>query len=222
MLKIGAITIGQAPRVDVIPEIKGLFGNNVEIVEAGGLDGLSKEDIAKFTPAENDYVLVSRLNDGSHVKFGKSHVIPRLQNCINKMEAEGIKLILMMCTGYFGDVLKSNVPVIYPQKLLYGIAPVLAPNKVIGVITPEEDQIAQVKKIWEQTGLEVMAAYGSPYKGIDSVKEGARMLAGKDVDFTVLDCIGYNMEMKEAVAQITGKAVILPRTLLARVAAELL
>lgn len=222
MIKIGAITIGQSPRVDVVPEIIDLFGSDVEIVEAGGLDGLSGEEIASFIPSENDYVLVSRLRDGSHVKFGKSYVIPRLQKCINKMEADNIKLILMMCTGYFGNVLKSNIPVIYPQQLLYGIVPLLSPNKRIGIITPEEDQIPQVQKIWEQSGLSVFASHGSPYKGLDSVVNGAKMLADKDLDFIVLDCIGYNKEMKRAVAELTNKALILPRTLLARVAAELI
>ena len=117
--KIGAITIGQSPRTDVIPEMQEILGEKVVILEAGALDGLTKEDIEKFQPGENDYVLVSRLNDGSHVKFGKSHIIPRLQNCINNLEEQGAELIIVICTGYFGSLLTSKVPLIYPQKILY-------------------------------------------------------------------------------------------------------
>ena len=44
MKKIGAITVGQSPRVDLIPEIQPILGDSVEIIQAGTLDGLSKEE----------------------------------------------------------------------------------------------------------------------------------------------------------------------------------
>ena len=50
MKKIGAITVGQSPRVDLIPEIQPILGDSVEIIQAGALDGLSKGEIAKFVP----------------------------------------------------------------------------------------------------------------------------------------------------------------------------
>ena len=174
--KIGAITIGQSPRIDVIPEMQEILGENVIILEAGALDGLTKKDIEKFQPDENDYVLVSRLNDGSHVKFGKSYIIPRLQNCINSLEEQGAELIIVICTGYFGNLLTSKVPLIYPQKILYSLVPNFSVNGKIGVIVPEEDQIDQMGKKWEETGLEVSAAAGSPYKGIEEVKMAAQKL----------------------------------------------
>ena len=43
MKRIGAITIGQSPRVDVVPEMQQILGPDVEIVQAGVLDGLSPE-----------------------------------------------------------------------------------------------------------------------------------------------------------------------------------
>ena len=38
-LILGTVTIGQAPRTDLIPEIKQFLGDGVEILEAGALDG---------------------------------------------------------------------------------------------------------------------------------------------------------------------------------------
>lgn len=64
-MKIGAITIGQAPRTDVTADILHIFDDSLELVQAGGLDGLTKEQIAEFAPGKDDYVLVSRLTDGS-------------------------------------------------------------------------------------------------------------------------------------------------------------
>ena len=44
MIKVGAITIGQAPRTDVTKDILPLLGEEVELIQAGGLDGLTRED----------------------------------------------------------------------------------------------------------------------------------------------------------------------------------
>ena len=49
-MKIGAITIGQAPRTDVTADILRIFDDSLELVQAGGLDGLTKEEIAEFAP----------------------------------------------------------------------------------------------------------------------------------------------------------------------------
>lgn len=45
---IGAVTIGQAPRVDIIPELATILGLGVQVREAGALDGLSKEGLSRI------------------------------------------------------------------------------------------------------------------------------------------------------------------------------
>ena len=42
MTKVGLITVGQAPRSDVVPDMAAILGGGVEIVEAGALDGLTR------------------------------------------------------------------------------------------------------------------------------------------------------------------------------------
>ena len=115
MTKIGAITVGQSPRVDVIPEMEPILGDSFEILQMGGLDGLSKEEIAAFKPRENDHILVSRLTDGSSVTFGESHILPRLQDCIHKLEENGASLILFLCTGEFPENFAFQSPPDLPQ-----------------------------------------------------------------------------------------------------------
>ena len=64
MMKIGAVTIGQAPRTDVTSDIMHIFDGRVELSQRGGLDGLTVEQIAGFKPERDDYVLVSRRHVG--------------------------------------------------------------------------------------------------------------------------------------------------------------
>lgn len=92
----------------------------MELIEAGGLDGLSREEIETFVPEEGDYVLVSRLKDGSSVTFAERYVLPRLQQCIDRLEEEGVRLILFFCTGDFPDNFRHKVPLIFPNQILFG------------------------------------------------------------------------------------------------------
>ena len=87
-MKIGAVTIGQSPRVDVTPDILPIFPENTELIQAGALDGLTREQIMQMKPEEGDYVLVSRLNDGTFAKFGKSFILKRMQECIERLEEQ--------------------------------------------------------------------------------------------------------------------------------------
>ena len=75
---IGTVTIGQAPRTDVGPEVAEIHGPDVEIREAGALDGMTTEEIAKLAPRKGDYVLVTRLADGSSVQVAEQHITPRI------------------------------------------------------------------------------------------------------------------------------------------------
>src|SRR5699024_12551875 len=99
----------------MIPEMIEFLGEDVEVLQSGALDGLILEEIEAFTIGKDDYVLVSKLRDGSSVKFAERHILTRLQKCIDKLESQGVDIILFICTGVFPDGFKSNVPILYPQ-----------------------------------------------------------------------------------------------------------
>ena len=100
-MKVGAITIGQSPRADVVQELLPLMGEQVELIQAGALDGLTREDIQAFAPGPEDYTLISRLRDGSSVMFAERYILPQLQQCIDRLEEQGVNLILFFVHGRF-------------------------------------------------------------------------------------------------------------------------
>ena len=90
MTKIGMLTIGQTPRVDLLPALVEILGDEHEIIEAGALDGLSLEDVKDIEILPDDYILVSRMRDGTEVKITKRFVIPRIQEKITELEEKGV------------------------------------------------------------------------------------------------------------------------------------
>ena len=63
-IRVGIVTIGQAPREDVVPDMAELMGPGAEILEGGALDGLTREEIERLAPEGDHEVLVTRLTDG--------------------------------------------------------------------------------------------------------------------------------------------------------------
>ena len=221
-MKIGAITIGQAPRVDVTADILRIFDDSLELVQAGGLDGLTKEEIAEFAPGKDDYVLVSRLTDGTSVTFAERYILPRLQDAINRMEDEGCSLIMMLCTGSFPETLSTkSIPMIYPCELLNRLVPLMTKKSSMICMTPSPLQTEQCEEKWKNYVDHVTAVAASPYGDWEELEKAAEEIKDYDADLIVLDCIGYTQEMKKMFAEKTGKKVVLPRTLLARVVSEL-
>ena len=223
MIKIGAITVGQSPRTDLMPDMETIFMDSIEVIQMGGLDGLSRKEIEAMTPAgPEDHVLVSRLRDGSSVTFGESHVLPRMQECIYQLEELGVSLILFLCTGEFPDDFESKVPLIFPNNILTSVAPAVMPGCRLAVFTPSADQVEQVTNKWlrAQAGT-VSVIPVSPYDGLEPVLEAAKEVKADEIDMIIMDCIGYTVEMKEKIHAMLRKPVVLPRTLVARVINEL-
>lgn len=219
-MKIGAITVGQAPRVDVTADIMDILGPGTELLERGGLDGLTREEIEAFAPQGDDYVLVSRLTDGSSVTFAEKYVIPRLQAAIRDLEDAGVTMIMVFCTGAFPAELTSSVPMLFPNDLIQAVVPLLTKRSSIITVTPSPLQIEQNQQKWQDYVQKCTTIAVSPYGDYQAVAEAAAQIADTDADLIVLDCIGFTKQMKELFAKVTGKPVVLPRTLLARVAAE--
>ena len=217
---IGTVTIGQAPRVDIMPELTAILGPEVEIIEAGALDGLSKKEIAAFAPKTGDYVLVTRLADGSSVKVAEQYITPRLKKKIHSFFDQGIEVVALLCTGEFQ--LAGKGLLVRPQPILYNVTQAVADGLKIGVVSPAADQIPQSQKRWRQVGTQQVMMAASPYGDIAELDKAADVLKNESVQLVVLDCMGYTLAMQERVRNVTGAPVILARGIFARVLKELI
>lgn len=216
---VGVLTIGQSPRADVTPSIEAILGNNVSIVESGGLNSLTNETVHSVEPDELDTTYISRMRDGKSIKIGKSKLLPLLQMELSALE-ETVDIVLMLCTGDF-PTLQSKKPIVYPDKVLNHIVSALLPTGSLGLIIPLEEQRETLLSKWQQRELKIFAEVASPYEESD-VAGAALALQKQGVDLIVLDCMGYNEQHKSEAVKGSGLPVLLPRTLVARIIAEYL
>jgi protein AroM len=217
--RLGAVTIGQSPRTDIVPDLRTILGDAVEIVEAGALDGLSAPEIAGLAPAGDDEVLVTRLRDGTGTRIAHRRAVPLLRTRLEEL-APNVDAVLLLCTGSF-EPFPLRCPVIYPERLMLGIVRATAPHH-LGVITPDTGQVAEQQARWKDAADEVSIVAASPYTAAGSLPEHGADLARRGANLIVLDSLGYSIAMKAAVRRAANRPVVLPRTVLARAAMELL
>jgi protein AroM len=221
MKKLGILTIGQSPRPDILGELLPLFDNDIEIFEAGALDGLTMEEIREMKPGSDDRLLVTRLATGSVVRVSEEALMGCMQEKIRQLEAKGTGCIFIFCTARFQG-LSSRVPLIQPGEILNETIPKRSKHLAIGVLSPEAEQVSATRRDWHGIveRLEVLTA--SPYGPLTEIEMSARAFGKMDVDLIVLDCMGYTEEIRERMEVLSGKPVILSKTLAAEKAVEIL
>jgi len=84
------VTIGQSPRNDVTSDIKDILGPKIEIIGCGALDELTLEDVKKLEPKKGEYVLVTRLREGTQVKVSRNKIIQRIRSASEKLRTTSI------------------------------------------------------------------------------------------------------------------------------------
>ncbi len=221
---IGMITVGQAPRDDLVPFMTPLFGQPVQVLQGGGLDGLSPKEIAGFGPAPGEVGIVARLRDGTDTLLSHSKILPRVQTVVDRLQDEGAELLVIMC-GADWSAVRSKVLVVNPGKVFPAIVSALAGNRKLGVIKPSPGQLDQARRQFADRNVQAHVTAASPYTGAQrlvDVRRAAEELVRAEVDLVWMSCVGMDEVMRDVVCEVTRKPVILARSILARVISELI
>lgn len=221
-MRIGMVTPRQSPRHDIVPEMEPYLGKEVDILQAGALDDISTEEVGRGLRPESDRdLLVTRMRDRSSVTISETKITPLVQRCVEKLEKEDARIILLLCTGNFPTIHSKNVLMKAGEIFTTVVRDVSLGNR-IGVMIPDTAQVGRSREKWGAFGMEIEVAEASPYASIDALKSAAQRLRIEEIKLIAMDCLGYNEGMKELVREITNKSVVLPRSIMARVLSELL
>ncbi len=182
----------------------------IEAVEAGALDGLSREEVQAGAPREGEMPLVSRLRSGEEVVIGEDFVEERMAALLSRIPEGDVAAIL--CTGPFSGI--SERPGLVKAGPIFDrtLQAACPPGATVGMLIPERRQEADARRRVPE-GSRCVIGVASPYLD-DGVEE--RLAAQfRDVDIVGLNCLGYNGPLETAVARATGKPVVLARRALA-------
>ena len=216
--RIGFATIGQAPRSDVVPAIVSELGVDVDVVEAGALDGLDDVAIARLAPNEGEYPFATRLADGRQVVLGKSAAEARLAAVLEALDARGLDLIVLLCAGTKLPRLRNTL-LIEPQRIVDGLTEALAANvDRLGIVVPLERQV-DTFTLHGRVDAALRIAHASPYEG-DRFAHAGETLRG--CDLVVMHCMGYSAAMREKVAAASGAPTVTAPGLVAGVLRQLI
>ncbi len=158
---VGLVTIGQSPRVDVVPDMEAILGPAVTVRERGALDGLERTAIAALAPRPGDDILVTRLADGSSVFVAKRHVVARVQAAIGELERGGVTMTALLCTGAF-PALEASRLLVLPHQVLLGVLRALRWPGRLGIVTPSVQHVPQTEARWRADGFDPIVVPLSP------------------------------------------------------------
>ena len=128
---LGLVTIGQAPRVDLIPDVADTLAG-IDIVEHGALNFLDPAEIAGLFPKPGTTPLVSRLRNGDSAVMGHHAVVPFVNDAIERCVLDGADALLL-CTGHFSGV-KARVPLFFAELLSHLGTAAIVGDDILGVM----------------------------------------------------------------------------------------
>ncbi len=143
-----------------------------------------------------------------------------MQNQITGLIEKGVDIVALVCTGEFPPFDGTKL-VVRPQAVLFNNVLAVGQGLSVGVLTPDKDQIPQVTERWSKATSTLRVESASPYGDVSEIVQAARALGRWGAQLVVMDCIGYTLAMKEMVKEQARCPVILARSMVARVLAEL-
>jgi protein AroM len=218
---LGIVTIGQAPRDDIATLFAAHAPSGTKVILRGALDGLSDSEVDTLRPENGDDTLYTRLRGGRDVKISKKAVIARSPEVLAKLRADGCDALVYACTGEFPPM-KGDESVLFPSRVLNGLATGLLPRGKLGILIPLAEQANKLSAKWARPGLEVVAEALAPSAGQREADAAARRLAARKPDLVAMDCMSYTPTTKEWVKPALGVPALLAISATGRVLREML
>lgn len=222
-MKIGFATIGEAPREDLVPFLREQLPAELEVAEAGVLNGLSHDEIMSLNAHDDTLHLVTRTRSGASYRLNYQRTLPLMQRVVDDLVGQGVDLVVILCGADWSPV-RADVPVVNPGRLFPNLIQALGGGLKLGVIKPDAGQVAHTEAQYRGIGLDPYVTAASPYQDnrITLAREAALFLKERNVDLVWMTCVGMDEAMRAAVNDVLPRPTILARSILAKVISEML
>jgi protein AroM len=219
---LATLTIGQAPRQDVIPIIDRYVPASVGRRHRGVLDGLTPAEIdRRYRPEPGEAALITRLDDGTPVELSRRRMRDGVAASLAALEEEGSDVILLLCTGTFDGLGCKNSWLVEPDHIIPGMVAGLVERRQLGILVPITGQIESESGKWHGLARPPLFAAASPYDAAtERVAAAGAALKEQGAEAILLDCIGFT-ERHRAALKGLGLPVILSNAVVAKAVGEL-
>ena len=112
--------------------------------------------------------------------------------------------------------------VLFPSRVLSGLASGLLPRGRLGLLVPLAEQIGKLSAKWARPGLEIAGEALAPSAGAAEAKAAAERLAARKPDLVAMDCMSYSPATKDWVKPVLGVPTLLAISATGRVLREML
>ncbi|MGE0814679.1 MAG: AroM family protein [Vicinamibacterales bacterium] len=216
---LGTVTIGQAPRPDVVPVLEAHLPPGVSALHVGVLDRLGPDEIAAgFAPRPNQPRMVTRMADGRPVELDAAAAEAGVQRKLHELEDAGCSVVVVLCTGVFRGLRTRRAWLIEPDRILPALVGGLVGSRKVGIVSPLGMPLDAARRKWAALQVPPRVAVALPYApGEDAVAAAALELKRAGADLLLMDCIGYADRHRRAAAQAADLPVLLSNELIARV-----
>ena len=202
--RIAVITMGHAPRPDVMQEIGPLLGE-AEYHEFGALDNDPESTIVRMAPRGDELSYLTQLRDGRHVILEAGFVTSRTETLVAALDGRNYDLLILAMTGMRAR-LATRTPLVHGQDALDAwISALVASNSRIGIIFPLASQQSAASESDYGTMLKSSLATIGGSQSSDLTQAIDRV---SGADLIVMNSVGYTGEMAQQVARTSGKPVV--------------
>lgn len=221
--RVAFFTIGESPRSDVVPEMARLLGETVQINEFGALDGLDAAALAAMAPRDGEYRFATRLRDGAQIQLDAAAAEARLAAVMQQADGAGYDVLVPLCTGT--AIAPMRTLVVEPQQVVDHLVAGLSQHcRKVGLVVPLAEQV-DFFHMAVPLSCETQVVHASPYEADAGQAALNFAQAGQSLascDLIVMHCMGYAERMRQAVAQASGRPVLLSNRLVAQALSQLL
>lgn len=171
------------------------------------LDKFTFNDLTtKFAPSEDDVMPISAtIQDGSRINVSRDKLVPLLVAEISRLADEGIRIVLLDCTGSFEELytIARDITVILPGLCLLNAVRYWLRRepanplgeKAITVLVPVDEQIHAIRSRWTERhfkGNEVEIHVISPIAELQRFVDIGRLIRSRGSSLIIMDCMGYS------------------------------
>ena len=220
---LATLTLGRGSRSDLLPLLLEHLPEE-NMTHIGLLDELSTAEIERqYSAIGAEKVVMTRLEDGTHVVLSAAKVEEALQKQIVELERQGYETILMLCSGQYKNLFTDSAILLEPYRILPPLVDAITDGHQVGIVVARQEYIAEQAYKWQKLAQKPHFAVASPWQtSDDELIDAALLLQEQGADVVVLDCLGYHQRHRDFLQKLLGIPVLLSNVLIARLAADLL